>query len=217
MSEKSDTILLELENAVKNSDVDGAGEAARKALQARVDPIDAIEKGLNKGLREVGERFGKGELFIVDLIAAAEAMKSAMAILEPEILKRKKERKVLAKIVIGTVEGDIHDIGKNMVSVMLTAAGSEVCDVGKDVAAETFVQKAREIEAGIVGASSLMTTTMPAQKHLADALSRSGLKVSYIVGGSAVSEQWAKEISAYYAADATSSVGLVKRLVGVEA
>jgi len=214
MPEKDEIFFTELENAVKNFDAKAAKDATTRALRAGVDPVDALEKGLSKGLREVGQRYERGELFIVHLIAAAEAMKSAVSILEPRILEARKEKKVLGRIVIGTVEGDIHDIGKNIVSAMLTAAGFEVHDIGKDVPTERFVEKAREKSADIVGASSLMTTTMPAQRDIADAISRAGLKAKYIVGGSAVNEQWAKEINACYAADALSAVQLAKRLVG---
>jgi len=146
MQEKQ-AVLSELESAVKNFDREAAEEAAKKALKTGIDPIEAIEKGLTKGLREVGDLFGKGELFITHLIAAAEAMSSAIKVLEPEILARKAKRKVLGRVVIGTVAGDIHDIGKNLVATLLTAADFEVHDVGKDVPVEKFIEKAKEVEA----------------------------------------------------------------------
>ncbi len=151
MQEKQ-AVLCELEKAVKNFDREAAVEAAEKALKIGVDPVEAIEKGLTKGLREVGDLFGKGELFITHLIAAAEGMSSAVKVLEPEILARKAKRKVLGRVVIGTVAGDIHDIGKKLVSCLLTAAGFEVHDVGKDVPASKFIQKAKEVEANVIGA-----------------------------------------------------------------
>lgn len=209
-----EAVFLELENSVKNFDREAAIEAAKKALSTGLDPIEVIEKGLAKGLREVGSRYERGEVFIVHLVAAAEAMKSAIGVLEPEILKRKGKREVLGKVVIGTVSGDIHDIGKNLVSSLLTAAGFEVYDLGKDVPAELFIEKAREVGAHVIGASALMTVTAPAQKVLADAIAKSGLNVKYIVGGAAVSPQWAEEIGAVYAEDATSAVQVIKNLVG---
>jgi len=213
MPEKDAAFFAELVNAVKNFDAEAAQDAATRALQAGVDPIDALEKGLNKGLKDVGQRYEKGELFIVHLIAAAETMKSAVAILRPKILEAKEAKDVLGRVVIGTVEGDIHDIGKNIVSVMLTAAGFEVHDIGKDVPTERFVETAKENRADIIGASSLLTTSMPAQRHIANAISKAGLNAKYIVGGAAVSEQWAKEINASYASDAPSAVQLSKRLL----
>lgn len=214
MSE-DESLLLELESAVKNFDVEAAREVAKRVLEANIDPAEAIEKALSKGLKEVGQRFERGELFIVHLISAAEAMKAAISVLEPKILETKTERKALGRIVIGTVKGDVHDIGKNLVSVMLTAGGFEVYDLGKDVPAARFIEKARQVGADVIGASALLTTSMPAQKELADALSKSELKTKYIVGGAPVNEGWAREIDAHYAADATSAVGLVKRLIGV--
>jgi len=215
MSVKSEEFFIQLENSVRNFDVDAATEVAQRALEAGVDPVEAIEKGLSKALKQVGQRFERGELFIVHLISAAEAMKAAISVFEPKILEGKMKRKALGRIVIGTVKGDIHDIGKNLVSVMLTAGGFEVYDLGKDVPAASFIEKAREVGADVIGASALLTTSMPAQKELADAISESGLKTEYIVGGAPVNEGWAREINAHYAADATSAVGLVKRLIGV--
>ena len=133
--------------------------------------------------------------------------------LEPEILKRKSERKVLGKVVLGTVAGDIHDIGKNIVASLLIAAGFEVYDLGTDVPVEKFIEKAKEVKADVIGASALLTTTMLVQKDLADAIKRSGLDVKYIIGGAAVSPQWAEEIGAAYAQDASSAVEVIKNLI----
>jgi len=209
----SEECFEELESSIENLDKEAAVEATKKALKMGLDPIEIIEKGLAKGLREVGRRFEQGELFIVELIAAAEAMKAAMEILEPEILKRKTKREVSGKVVLGTVAGDIHDIGKNIVASLLTAAGFEVYDLGKDVPAEKFIEKAKEVNADVIGASALLTTTVPVQKDLADAIKRSGLNVKYVVGGAAVTPQWAEEIGAAYAEDASSAVEVIKNLV----
>ncbi len=213
MSDK-ESILNELENSVKSLQQEAAVEAAKKALAAGVSPVDAIENGLAKGIREVGDKFARKEMFVVELIYAATIMEDAIKVLEPELKRSKEKRHVVATVVLGTVSGDIHDIGKNLVRIMLEAGGFEVHDLGKDVPTENFVQKAKEVDAGIAGASSLMTTTVSGQKDVVDALRASGLKMPVMVGGAAVSEEWAKEIGATYASDAGSAVEIAKQLVG---
>ncbi|NIN52724.1 MAG: dimethylamine corrinoid protein 3, partial [Nitrososphaeria archaeon] len=160
MKEKEKAVLAKLESAVKSFDSKAATDAARETLEVGVDPLDAIDKGLTKGLKEVGELFEKGDLFVLHLIHATEATKSALEVLEPELLDRKMERKLLGRVVLGTVTGDIHDIGKNLVSSMLTANGFKVYDVGKDAPVEAFIEKAKEVGADVIGASALLTTTM---------------------------------------------------------
>jgi dimethylamine corrinoid protein len=208
------SILSELENGVKGLQQEAAVEAARKAVAAGLSPVEAIENGLAKGIREVGEKFEKKEMFVVELIYAASIMEEAIKVLEPELKKSKEKRHSTAKVVLGTVAGDIHDIGKNLVRIMLEAGGFEVHDIGKDTPTENFVGKAREVGAGIVGASSLMTTTVEGQKQVVDALRAAGVKAPVMVGGAAVSDEWAKEIGAHYAADANSAVTVAKQLVG---
>ncbi|HIH01072.1 TPA: hypothetical protein HA259_03170 [Thermoplasmata archaeon] len=207
-------IISELENSVKTLQEEAAVEAAKKALAAGVDPVEAIEDGLAKGIREVGEKFGRKEMFVVELIYAAEIMGGAIKVLEPELKKVAGKRNVIAQVVLGTVAGDIHDIGKNLVKIMLEAGGFEVHDIGKDAANELFVEKAKEVGAGIVGASSLMTTTVGMQKELMDALRGAGVKAPMMVGGAAVSEEWAAEIGATYSSDAGTAVETAKELAG---
>ncbi len=216
MVEEADkkAILSELENSVKNLQEEEAVEAAKKALAAGVDPVEAIEDGLAKGIREVGEKFGRKEMFVVELIYAAEIMAGAIKVLEPELKKAASKRNVVAQVVLGTVAGDIHDIGKNLVKIMLEAGGFEVHDLGKDAANELFVEKAKEVGAGIVGASSLMTTTVGMQKSLVDALRAAGVTAPMMVGGAAVSEEWAAEIGATYSSDAGRAVDTAKELAG---
>ena len=208
------SIISELENSVKTLQEEAAVEAAEKAVAAGVDPVVAIEDGLAKGIREVGEKFAKKEMFVVELIYAAEIMGAAIKVLEPELKKAASKRNVIAQVVIGTVAGDIHDIGKNLVKIMLEAGGFEVHDIGKDAANDLFVDKAKEVSAGIVGASSLMTTTVGMQKEVVDALRAAGVDAPIMVGGAAVTEEWAKEIGATYSADAGTSVDTAKQLVG---
>lgn len=207
-------ILSALENGVKTLQQEQAEEAARKALSAGVDPVDAIENGLAKGIREVGEKFSRKEMFVVELIYAAEIMGAAIRILEPELKRSTEKRNVLAQVVIGTVAGDIHDIGKNLVRIMLEANGFEVHDIGKDASTESFVSKAKEVGAKIVGASSLMTTTVAVQKEVGDALKGQVPGAVFMVGGAAATEEWAKEIGAEYSGDAGNAVVAAKRIVG---
>ena len=212
--EEKQSIVSELENSVKTLQEEAAVEAAHKALAAGIDPVAAIEEGLAKGIREVGEKFARKEMFVVELIYAAEIMGGAIKVLEPELKKAASKRNVIAQVVIGTVAGDIHDIGKNLVKIMLEAGGFEVHDIGKDAANELFVDKAKEVSAGIIGASSLMTTTVGMQKEVVDALRAAGVAAPVMIGGAAVTEEWAKEIGATYSADAGTSVDTAKQLVG---
>ena len=207
MSEEA--VLSEIISAIKNFDVDAAVAAAKKSLEIGMDPINVIEEGIAKALRDVGDKFERGELFLVHLAAAAEAAMQAIKVLEPEIAAKKLERKAVGKVVIGTVEGDIHSIGKNLVATLLTANGFEVYNLGEDVPVEKFIQKAREVKANVIAASALLTATREVQKDLAEAIRKEGLDVLYIVGGAAVTPEWAEEIGALYAADAGSAVKLL--------
>ena len=213
MSDDKQAILNELENSVKNLEQEAAVEAAKKALAAGLSPVDAIEMGLAKGLREVGDKFARKEMFVVELIYAAEIMNGAIKILEPELKKSKEKRNVLAHVVLGTVAGDIHDIGKNLVRIMFEASGFEVHDIGKDAPTDSFIKSSKEFGASIVGASSLMTTTVAVQKDVVDALRASGDNAHFMVGGAAVTDSWAKEIGGVYASDAMTAVVMAKQFV----
>ena len=211
----------ELFDAMKHSIIDGdeekSAELARQAIAQGIDPLAAINDGYVPGISYVGDQFGAGELFLPDLMLAAEAMKAAVALLEPEMQKRGMHRQVLGKVVLGTVKGDIHEIGKNLVATMLSASGFEVYDLGVDVPFEKFVDKAREVEADLVGVSALLTTTMTGQKTVIDALTQAGLRsrVKVMVGGAPVTKSWAEEIGADgFSEDAMGAVTLAKKLVG---
>jgi trimethylamine corrinoid protein len=214
MTSDKDAILAELENGVKGLQQEVAVEAARKALAAGMNPVEAIENGLAKGIREVGEKFAKKEMFVVELIYAAEIMSSAIQVLEPEMKRLSSQRNVVGRMVLGTVAGDIHDIGKNLVRIMLEASGFEVRDLGKDAPTEGFVSAAKEMGADVLGASSLMTTTVDVQKEVVAALRSAGITAPLMVGGAAVTEEWAKEIGAHYSSDANSAAVMAKHLVG---
>ncbi len=194
----SDDILKELREAVWNFDEELSKSLAEKAVEMGIDPVEALEEGLAKALREVGDRFGRGDAFITELIAAAQAMEAGAGVLNEEIARRGASRKAVGRFLIGTVEGDIHSIGKNIVATMLSAAGFEVVDVGVDIATETFVDKVRELKPDILGLSALMTTTMTKQRDVIEALQDAGLRegVKVIVGGAPVTEDWVEEIGA---------------------
>jgi len=191
-------ILGELRESVLDFDDEGAKRLAEEAVKAGMDPVMVLEEGLSKALREVGDSFGRGEAFVTELIAAAQTMEAGAEVLNQEIARLGASRKSVGRFMIGTVEGDIHSIGKNIVKTMLTAAGFEVIDLGEDVKAETFVEKAREMEPDIIGLSALMTTTMTMQREVIKALIGAELRKrpKVIVGGAPVTEAWVEEIGA---------------------
>ncbi len=195
--DKSD-IFRELENAIKNFDEKAAEKYSRKAIKAGIDPVETLEEGLAKPLLHIGERFGRGEAFITELIAGAQAMEAGAKILNEEIKRHGKERKQVGEFMIGTVEGDIHSIGKNIVATMLRANGFKVYDLGIDVPTEEFVKAVRKKTPDILGLSALMTTTMDKQREVIDALKEAGLrdKIKIIVGGAPVNQEWVEEIDA---------------------
>jgi len=214
----SDELFNAMKQCVIDGDTDQAAALAQKALELNIDPLEAINKGFVLGVNYVGEQFGAGDMFLPDLVLAGEAMKTAVSILEPEMQKRGSQRQMLGKVVLGTVKGDIHEIGKTLVATMLSASGFQVFDLGVDVPIEKFADKAREVNADIVGVSALLTTTMVGQKSVIEALEDMGLrpKVKVMIGGAPVTRSWADEIGADgYSEDAIGAVAVAKRLVGV--
>ncbi|MEM3699668.1 MAG: corrinoid protein [Candidatus Bathyarchaeia archaeon] len=212
----AENVIKKLRLAVLDYNTEEAVSAAKEVIKLGVDPLRAIEEGLAQGIREVGEKFANGEIFLPELIMAAETMKKALEVLEPELKKKNKERKTLGKVLLGTVAGDIHSIGKTIVASMLTANGFEVYDIGEDIPAERFVEKIKELKPDIVGLSALLTTTLPEQKTVIETLKREGLrdKVKVIIGGAPASKEWAEEIGADgYGADAAEAVEVVKKLL----
>ncbi|HHS97993.1 MAG TPA: cobalamin-binding protein [Chloroflexi bacterium] len=215
----TDDLFQAMAQSIIDGEVEDAERLAREALERGIDPLDAINKGFVVGVNYVGDQYAAGEMFLPDLVLAGEAMKAAVAVLEPEIARRGTEREMLGTVVIGTIEGDIHEIGKTLVATMLSTAGFKVYDLGVDVPVTAFVEKAREVNADIVGVSALLTTTMVKQRDVVEALEDAGLrpKVKVMVGGAPVTQGWADEIGADgYSEDAIGAVALAKRLVGAE-
>ncbi|MBC7228201.1 MAG: corrinoid protein [Thermoflexales bacterium] len=212
----TDELFRAMAQSIIDGDPDVAAELARKAIEAGIDPLEAINKGFVPGVDSVGEQYSRGEMFLPDLVLAGEAMKAAIAVLEPEITRQGGQRQTLGTVVIGTVEGDIHDIGKTLVATMLSVGGFRVYDLGVDVPITTFVEKAREVNADIVGMSALLTTTMVRQRDVIEALEDAGLRsrVKVMVGGAPVTRAWAQEIGADgYSEDAIGAVAVAKQLV----
>jgi len=212
----SEELFKKMAQAVIDGADEDAAAAAQQALDEGIPPLDAINKGFVAGMDVVGELYASGEYFLPDLILGGEAMKAALAVLEPVLKAAGQERKVLGKVVLGTVKGDIHEIGKSLVGTMLSANGFEVFDLGIDIESSVFVDKAREYDADIVALSALLTTTMLHQRDVIEHLSEAGLRerVKVMVGGSPVTPEWAEQIGADgFAEDAATAVGVAKELM----
>lgn len=212
-------LLDDLRQAVIMGDIHKTEKLATDSIKEGTDLLLVLEEGLGKGIETVGDLFGKGEIFLPELMGAAYAMEVGTTILVDELKKKGIKRKSLGVIVIGTAAGDIHDIGKTIVATLLTANGFEVYDLGTDVSREIFVEKVREYNADIVGISSLLTTTMPAQEEVITALSKANLRahVKVMVGGAPVTLEWAEQIGAdAYAVNAAEAVIKARELMGFE-
>jgi len=211
--------LQAIANAVIDGEAEDAAEATKAALEANVDPLEILNKGLMDGADEVGKRFERNEYFLPELMLAGRALKAAMEIVKPILMEKYSgvESKVKGKVVSATVQTDIHDIGKNIVSSMLTAAGFEVTDLGVDVPIKSIIDKAEEIDAKIIALSALLTTSMPFMKDLIKLLEARGLREKYIVlvGGASVTADWAKAIGADGTAkNAADAVKLAREKIG---
>lgn len=210
-------ILDEIQEAIFNCDANIVSRKVRKAVAQKLDPLTILDK-MNAAIRTVGEKFGRGDIFILDLIGSAEAMNAGVRILEPLILQGRKRITTLAMIAMATAEGDIHDIGKNIVITMLRATGFNVTDLGADVSTEKIVETIAKEGSRVVGVSALLTSTVAAQEKLIKRLTELGTRdtVRVIVGGAAVTREWSKRIgSDGYAPDGLTTVELVKQLTGV--
>jgi len=210
----SEELFKQMAQSIIDGEEDLAAELAQKALDAGIDPLEAITNGFMLGVNEVGDSFACGNAFLPELVMAGEAMKAAIAILEPSMKAAGTARQILGKVVLGTVEGDIHEIGKSLVGTMLTSSGFEVYDLGVDVSSADFLAKAEEVGADIIGLSALLTTTMVKQKEVIDEVTRRGLKVKVMVGGAPVTREWVHKIEADgYSEDAIGAVNVAKELM----
>ncbi len=209
-------IFDELRDAVVSGSLDKVTELTKKALKSGVSADDVINKGLIAGMNIVGPRFKAGEMFVPEVLMCARAMKEGMDICKSYMNDDNSTEGAEGKIVIGTVEGDLHDIGKNIVAMMMETSGFKVIDVGIDVPAEKFVEAVKEHKPHLLGMSALLTTTMPAMKDTIDVLKEEGLRenLKVIIGGAPVTQEFADEIGADgYAADAASATELAKELL----
>ena len=210
-----DELLEELSRSILELDSQKTLAYARKALDLGFDPFEVIDRGLSKGMKEMGERFARGDIYIPHLVLAADIMNESLKILKPKLQTKERERTV-SKVLIGTVHGDIHDLGKNLVATMLTASGFNVVDLGRDVPTMIIIEKAKEYKPDIIGLSALMTTTMLEQRKVIDSLKDAGLRnnVKVLVGGAPVSSEWAREIgSDGYAENALEAVKIAKLII----
>ena len=211
----TEELYKEMAQSILDGEEDIAAELAQKALDAGIDPLVAITEGYMPGVNEVGDSFACGQAFLPELVMAGEAMKAAIAVLEPAMKAAGTERQILGKVVLGTVEGDIHEIGKSLVGTMLTSSGFEVYDMGVDVSTADILAKAEEVGADIIGLSALLTTTMVKQKEVIDEITRRGMKVKVMVGGAPVTKEWVHKIEADgYSEDAIGAVNVAKELMG---
>jgi len=209
-----DDVLKKLQDSILKYDSAAAVSAAKAVIQTKMDPLEAIEKGLVPPIEQIGEKFEKMEIYLPELMLAADAMKSALTLLLPMIPAGSKATK--GAVIIGTVQGDVHEIGKNIVSSMLMAGGFNVVDLGVDVKTSVFVDEAKKAGAKIVGASALMSSTIGSQKDLVDYLSSLGIRKKYavMVGGGPTTDEWAKEIGADgWGENAVSAVRLATKFV----
>ncbi len=210
--------IQRLKDIVTEFDIDNAQTVAKEAIESGVDPV-AAAAALTDAIRQVGDAFGKGDLFLPDLVCASEVLKKAFPVINEAIEKSGRKQAYLGKVVIGTVFGDIHSIGKGMVATLLYAAGFKVIDLGINVKGDDFLKAVKEENADVLAMSALLTTTAMEQKKVIQGLKDAGLrdKVKIIVGGSPINQEFADSIGAdAYGATAPEGVKVVKRLLGIE-
>lgn len=213
---EKEQILENLAAAIVDGNDDLAVGNAKAALEMGMEPLQAVEDGLSKGMDDIGEKFGTGEVFLPELLMAASAFKAAMQILKPELEAQKQQTAQAGTVLIGTVKGDVHNIGKDIVSTVLETKGFEVIDMGVDNDTLSIIQEAEKSKVDVIALSCLMTTTMPAQREFIEVLEEMGLRDRYlvIIGGGPVNQEWAEEIKADgYGESAVEAPALVKELL----
>lgn len=209
-------IIRRLKDAILNFDENLARDMAEEVLRTNMNPLKAVDEGLVKGLDIIGEKYENDEIFLPELMMAAGTFQVAMKVLEPAIMARGEERVSKGTVVIGTVKGDIHRIGKDIVILLLRNSGYEVHDLGEDVDLFTFIETARKVNADAIGLSALLTSTLSGQKDVIDALIQNGERGKYIVmvGGGAVTQEWAESIGAdLYAENAQTAVRMLNEMI----
>ncbi|NIN00199.1 MAG: cobalamin-binding protein [candidate division Zixibacteria bacterium] len=207
-------ILEEISQFLQQGHDEKISELTRQAIEEKIPPKEILDKGLIGGMNIIGEKYKAHEIFLPQVLLAAKAMYTGMDLLKPMFVE--EGMPTMGKVIMGSVQGDLHDIGKNLVAIMLKGAGFEVIDLGNDVPPERFVQTAKDESAAIIGMSALLTTTMPVMKRTVDILKEQGLdgKIRTIIGGAPVSEEFAREIGAdAYGYDSAKAVDIVKELV----
>ena len=212
-----EAIYAKLQQAIESFDEDLAREAATEALEAGISPLDAIQSGLSKGMSTISDLFDEGELFVPQILLASDAFEAAVTILTADLTEENRDKSNLGKILIHTVQGDIHDVGKNIVKTMLSASGYKVYDLGRDVPVEDVVAKARELQVDIIAGSALMTTTMPAMRDIIRILEEEGVRNQFkcLFGGAPVSREWVAKIGGDgYADNASEAIAKVRELLG---
>jgi len=205
------SLINEISEFLQKGRAKNVKNLVQQALDEGMDPKEILNEGLLSGMMTIGEKFKNNEVFVPEVLVAARAMNAGIAVLEPELVKVGNEP--VGKVVIGTVKGDLHDIGKNLVSMMIKGAGFEIYDIGVDAEADTFIDKAEEVGADIICMSALLTTTMPSMKEVIERLKERGLRDKYIVmvGGAPVNQSFSEQIGAdYYTEDATSAAEVAK-------
>jgi trimethylamine corrinoid protein len=213
---EKEAVLENLKNAIIEGNPDKAQENAEQVVSLGIDPLEAVDRGLAPGMAVVGDRFETGEAYLPELLLASETFKAAMAVLDPEIERQNKQTVKMGTVLVASVKGDQHSIGKNIVATVLDTNGFDVVDIGIDKSAMEIIQEAQKVKADVIGLSALMTTTLPAQKEVIEALKELGLRDRFrvIVGGGPVSQSWADSIDADgYGDDAMQATGLVKKLL----
>ncbi|MGM9571565.1 MAG: B12-binding domain-containing protein [bacterium] len=212
-------IYEKLKTSVTEMDEDMAVEAAKEALACGLNPLDCISTGLSAGMQVMSDLFDEGEAFVPELLMASEAFEAAVEVLTSSLSDEEKNSAKEGVVVIHTVQGDIHDIGKNIVKTMFNANNFEVYDLGRDVPVEEVIKKAEEVNADIICGSALMTTTMPSQRDEINLLKENGIRDKYICmyGGAPVSEEWCSSIGAdAYTDTATDAVAMAKKLIAAK-
>ena len=191
-------IFKDMEQAVIDGDEEKTAQLAQRVLDEGLDPLDALEKGFSKGMEILGDQFEKGEVYLTELLLAEDAMNAGVEVLRPKIEEKSDKVASKGKIVIGVIQGDVHDIGKNIVKLFLNVSGFEVIDLGKDVPVRTFIETAKKENADIIAASALMTTTMIYMPEMINQLKERGIRENFkvLVGGAPVVRSWADEIGA---------------------